>query len=71
MNTVKGWKNMKRAESVMWNIELMVNCPHCDDYIDVEEDLLADYEVCEPVKNVERKCPTCKKYFVFDVEGGR
>lgn len=62
---------MKRAESIRWVIELTAECPHCKDVIDVEEDLLCDHEVCEPLKDVERQCPLCEKDFVFDIESGR
>lgn len=61
----------KYAGEFFWHIELMVICPHCDDLMDAEEDLLVDYEVCEPVKNVERQCDSCGKDFVFDIGGGR
>ena len=62
---------LKHAGESNWNIEIMIDCPHCDAYLDVEEDLLADHELCEPVKNVERECPECKKSFIFDVASGR
>jgi hypothetical protein len=67
---------MSKNISATWNIELMCECPHCEEYVNLLDycDFWVDrrLDVCEwgteRSKNVEAICPECNEEFVVDLE---
>lgn len=60
-------------ERATWYISLDVNCPHCDDHIDLFADpefCYSGIEVCEHgterTTDCEAECPACGKQFTYD-----
>jgi hypothetical protein len=62
---------MKKATPT-WRIELNVNCPYCDEWLDLMNILVDEWEVMprpgETRKNIDIQvaCSKCKREFTID-----
>lgn len=65
-----------KNRTATWNIELMCDCPHCKEYVNLLNycDFWDDrqLDICEwgtdRSTNVEVICPECEEEFVVDLE---
>jgi len=68
---------MKYAGEFRWEVELNVECPHCNVLFDANhvagfyESQLEGVHVWDKAANRRVACPKCSKIFKFDIGGGR
>jgi len=64
-------KKMKKA-SANWSIQCNVSCPHCEEYIDLREDMDDFFEalpapgIPDDSFNEKFECPVCNKEFIIE-----